>query len=343
VIPLLRDGYADLAYAGMSITEERKEIVDFSIPSITGLKEIIVGGLASPKLNSLADLAGKEIYLREGSSYESAALKLSDSLKRKGLPPIIIKHVDPYLESEDILEMLNSGVIPFSAMVEDVARLWSKVMDSLVLYNKFPLATDVSYGMLFRKGSPKLKAVADKFLKQNAKGTNFGNTLYKKYVMNEKLLPDMYSKKTLAQVKVLKAPFIKYGERYDLDWLLLVAQGYQESGLNQSLVSHRGAVGIMQVLPSTAAGRPFYIRNIKTVDNNVHAGVKYMRYLIDQYFTDPAIDKLNRHLFALAAYNAGPQRVSPGPGGKLPDIPETQSYVVAILADLNEESEPAVK
>jgi len=206
------------------------------------------------------------------------------------------------------LEMINSGVIPFSAVVEDIARLWSNVMDGLVLYDQIPLATNVSYGWLFRKGSPNLKATVDKFIRQNAKGTLMGNMLYNKYAKNVDLLPDMYSEKTLSQVNVLKAPFLKYAQRYQLDWLLLVAQGYQESGLDQELVSNAGAVGIMQVLPSTAAGKPFYIRDIKKVDSNVHAGVMYMRYLIDQYFTDPEIDLLNRHLLALAAYNAGPAR-----------------------------------
>ena len=309
VIPLLRDGYGDLALAGMTITEERKKLVDFSIPSITGLKEIIVGGPKSPKLNTLDDLSGKEIYLREGSSYESAAVKLSESLTSKGLPPVIIKTLDPYLETEDILEMVNSGVIPFSAMVEDVARLWANVMKGLVLYDQIPLDTKVAYGWVLRKDSPKLKATVDKFIRQNAKGTLMGNTLYNKYVKNVELLPDMYSEKTMSQVNVLKAPFLKYAQRYELDWLLLVAQGYQESGLNQELVSNAGAVGIMQVLPSTAAGKPFYIRDIKKVDSNVHAGVMYMRFLIDRYFTDPEIDLLNRHLLALAAYNCGPGRV----------------------------------
>src|SRR6476620_11961433 len=91
VIPLLQDGYADLAYAGITITEERKKQVDFSKPTISGLNEIIVGSLTSPKLNSLADLSGKELYVHAGSSYESAAKKLSDSLQAKGMPPIIIK------------------------------------------------------------------------------------------------------------------------------------------------------------------------------------------------------------------------------------------------------------
>ena len=180
--------------------------------------------------------------------------------------------------------MINAGVIPFSAQVEDVARLWSKVMPNLVLYDNIPLARNVSYGWVLRKNSPKLKAAADEFLERNAKGTMMGNTLYNKYVKNVELLPKIYSKETFQQVNILKAPFVKYATRYDLDWLLLVAQGYQESGLNQELVSHRGAVGIMQVLPSTAASKPFYIRDINKVDSNIHAGVKYMRYLIDQYF-----------------------------------------------------------
>ena len=97
---------------------------------------------------------------------------------------------------------------------------------------------------------------------------------------------------------------------YSLDWLLLSAQAFQESQLKQETVSHAGAVGLMQVLPSTAAGPPINIPEIKkSVDNNVHAGAIYMRYLIDNFFAGEQMDSLNRHLFALAAYNAGPGNV----------------------------------
>jgi len=310
VIPLLRDGYADIAYAGMTITEERKKQVDFSEPTISGLKEIIVASPTSPKLNTLADLSGKELYVHAGSSYESAALKLSDSLQKLGKSPIIIKTVDPYLETEDILELVNSSVIPYTATVEDAAKLWINVMDSLVLYDKIPLSKNISYGIVLRKNSPKLKASLDAFAVQNARGTKVGNMLYNKYLTNLRLLKRMHSKETLAQVKALRATFQKYADKYLLDWLLLIAQGYQESLLNQNARSPVGAVGIMQVLPSTAAGRPLYMKNISTIDNNVHAGVKYMRFLIDEYFNRPEIDELNRHLFALAAYNCGPGRVA---------------------------------
>jgi membrane-bound lytic murein transglycosylase MltF len=310
VIPLLRDGFGDIGYAGITITEDRKKIADFSLPTITGLKEIVVGGRTSPKLHTLADLSGKEIYLREGSSYESAVMKLNDSLARFSVPPVIIKTVDPYLETEDMLGLVNSGVIPYTATVEEAARLWSTVMDSLVLFDKMPLATNVSYGMLFRKDSPKLKRAADKFVQKNARGTVVGNMIYNQYVKNVKLVPAMHNKRTVAQVKTLRKTFERYGAAYRLDWLLLVAQGYQESGLNQQARSGAGAQGIMQVLPTTAAGQPIFIKDISTVDNNVHAGVKYMRWLVDQYFSDAEMDTLNQQLFALAAYNCGPGRTA---------------------------------
>ncbi len=166
----------------MTITEERQTLVDFSTPTITGLNEIIVGGKTSPKLNSIADLAGKEIYLHPGSSYESAARKVSDSLVRAGLPAIIIKPIDPYLETEDILQLVNSGAIPYSATVEDIARLWSKKMDSLVLYDKFPLARNVSYGMLMRKDLSQTKSFSEISFKAECSGTWMGNMLYNKYV-----------------------------------------------------------------------------------------------------------------------------------------------------------------
>jgi membrane-bound lytic murein transglycosylase MltF len=310
VIPLLREGFGDIGYAGITITEDRKKLADFSLPTITGLKEIVVGGRMSPALHTLADLSGKEIYLRQGSSYESAVMKLNDSLSRSGIPPAIIKTVDPYLETEDMLGLVNAGVIPYTATVEEAARLWSSVMDSLVLFEKMPLAINVSYGMVFRKDSPKLKRAADKFVQKNAKGTPLGNMLYNQYVKNVKLLPAMHNKKTVSQVKALRKTFERYAAAYRLDWLLLVAQGYQESGLNQQARSGAGAQGIMQVLPTTAAGQPIFIKDISTVDNNVHAGVKYMRWLVDQYFTDAEMDTLNQQLFALAAYNCGPGRTA---------------------------------
>ena len=102
--------------------------------------------------------------------------------------------------------------------------------------------------------------------------------------------------------------FKKYGDRYQFDYLLLAAQGYQESGLNQGVRSPVGAIGIMQVMPAT--GKELGVGDIYQVEPNIHAGAKYMRKIMEEYFSDASFDDLNRNLFAFASYNAGPNRIA---------------------------------
>jgi len=88
---------------------------------------------------------------------------------------------------------------------------------------------------------------------------------------------------------------------------LLIAQGYQESRLDHSARSQAGAVGVMQLLPST--GAEMEVGDITVLENNIHAGVRYLRWMIDRYYDEPQISETDRLLFALASYNAGPRRV----------------------------------
>jgi membrane-bound lytic murein transglycosylase MltF len=91
---------------------------------------------------------------------------------------------------------------------------------------------------------------------------------------------------------------------------MLAALAFQESGIDQSKKSHVGAIGVMQVMPSTAKDKNVGIPNIEEIEANIHAGTKYLRFMMDRYFDDPDIDTLNRGLFSFAAYNAGPAKVS---------------------------------
>ena len=111
--------------------------------------------------------------------------------------------------------------------------------------------------------------------------------------------------------------FKKYGGQYDLDYLLMMAQGYQESGLNQDAKSQVGAIGVMQVMPAT--GKELNVGDINQIDANINAGVKYIRFMIDEQFADDPVDKLNKTLFAFAAYNCGPGRLKAlAEGGRRP-------------------------
>ena len=174
IVPLLTSGHADMIASGFTITSERKELIDFSTPTVTGIKDIVVGGPSASPINSIEDLAGKQIYVRENSSYQSSLNRLNESLQKKGLKPVQIEFTGPYLEAEDILEMVNDGLIPFTVISEDLGKLWNSVYTDLKVYSKIAVESNVSYGWAFRKNSPKLKAAVNKFIPQIRKGQWLG-------------------------------------------------------------------------------------------------------------------------------------------------------------------------
>ena len=147
-------------------------------------------------------------------------------------------------------------------------------------------------------------------MRGHRKGSLIGNMLLKKYLKNTNYLRDANSPETLKRFKDLRGIFQKYGEEYDWDWLLLAAQGYQESGLDNTKKSPAGAVGIMQIKPSTAADPNVGVDNVHILDNNVHAAAKYLSFLRSRYFSSPEIDSVNAMLLSLAAYNMGPGRMN---------------------------------
>ena len=134
--------------------------------------------------------------------------------------------------------------------------------------------------------------------------------LFKRYLRDTKYVKNSASEQELKKFRAMVQYFKTYADRYDFDYLMIAAQAYQESGLDHSKRSPAGAIGVMQVLPSTAADPNVGIPDIEKLENNIHAGTKYLRFVVDRYFQDPPIDRVNRMLFAFAAYNAGPARIS---------------------------------
>jgi membrane-bound lytic murein transglycosylase MltF len=104
--------------------------------------------------------------------------------------------------------------------------------------------------------------------------------------------------------------FKKYAGEYGFNYLMIGALAYQESGLDQSKRSPSGAVGVMQVLPTTAKDPNINISDIENLGNNIHAGTKYLRFIVDRYYKDEPMDEVNKMLFAFASYNAGPAKIN---------------------------------
>ena len=147
----------------------------------------------------------------------------------------------------------------------------------------------------------------DDFAGRHKVGSSTGNQLLTRYLKNVKYVKNAASEEERKKFLALIQYFQKYGDRYDVDWLLMGAQGYQESQLNQNAKSSVGAIGVMQLMPAT--GKEMKVGDITETEANIHAGIKYMRFMIDRYYENEPMTKLDKALFAFASYNAGPARV----------------------------------
>ena len=309
LIPALIEGRGDIAAASLTITPGRKRVVDFSEPLLKGVNEIVVGGPDAPKLSSLADLSGKEIYVRRSSSYYESLLRLNKSFKKAGKPQVILKPADEFLEDEDLLEMVNAGLIPLIVVDDYLAKFWSQIFKNIILYPRIALNTDGEIAWMVRKNCPQLKKQINAFISSHKKGTLFGNIMFKRYFQNTKWARNCLTDDDLKRFKAAVGFFKKYGQKYGFDWLKVAALAYQESRIDQSMRSPAGAVGVMQVLPDTASSDHVNIPNIEEMEHNIHAGVKYLRWIYGNYFENENMNHLNKLLFTFASYNAGPARV----------------------------------
>lgn len=307
VIPALLAGRGDIAAAALTITPERGTQIDFSNPFFHDIDEIIVTGPASPKLEALDDLSGREVFVRRSSSYWESLERLNERFELEGRQPVKLDPAPEQLGDEDMLEILNAGLSRIVVVDNYKAALWANILPDIELHPEMAINTDGEIGWMLRKESPKLMAEVNAFAKKHAQGTSVGNTLVRRYVDSAKFVKRATSPEELEKFVKLVKLFRKYADQYNLNYLLMMAQGYQESRLDQKAKSHVGAVGIMQLMPAT--GKQMKTGNIRELEPNIHAGVKYIRHVIDSYFKDEPMDALNKTLFAFAAYNAGPGRV----------------------------------
>jgi len=309
LIPWLVDGRGDIAAANLTITPQRQKQVDFSDPLATGVKELLVTGPAAPAVKNLDDLAGKEIHVRRSSSYYESLMQLNQSFQRAGKPKMNLVLADETFEDEDLLEMVNAGLIPMIVMDNHKAEFWDQIFNHIKVHPDIAVRSGGEIAWSFRKDSPKLKAVVNEFVKGHRKGTLFGNILLKRYLRDTKYVKNAIAQKELEKFEAMVALFEKYAGRYDFDYLMIGAQAFQESGLDHSKRSPAGAIGVMQMLPSTASDPNVGIADIEKLEKNIHAGTKYLRFIVDRYFKDEAMDDTNKILLAFASYNAGPARV----------------------------------
>ena len=290
--------------AMVTVRPELEAIAAFSEPTRTNVSQVVVTGPGAPQIATVDDLAGQEVFVRKASAYYDTLTKLNEQLKKRGKPAVVIDEAPDVFEDDDVLEMVNAGLVPITVVDDYLAEFWSQVFTGITVHKDVAVRTGGRLAVAFRKENPKLREVVDNWIKKHGKGDAFRNTIERRYLQSVKYVKNAAADAERKKLEAVAEIFKKYGAQYQVDYLLMAAQGYQESTLDQQVKSPVGAIGVMQVMPPT--GKELNVGDISQVDANIHAGVKYMRFMMDQYFKDEPMDDLNKMLMTFAAYNAGP-------------------------------------
>lgn len=303
-------GHGDLIASGLTVTQERQYSVDFTEPYIQNVQEILVSNKNSPTITKLEDLSNKQIIVVANSSYIIHLEKMNQSLGRLGLPGIEVFQADPILEAEDLLEMVNAGLFEYTVVDNHIAKIYQHIYSNLNLQTDIIFHHGGKIAWALNKNLPNLKRSLNKFINAYAKPGKFlGNSIYQKYYKNPYWVKTPLSLSALDEIPCLQYYFEKYAEFYDFDWYLIASLAYQESRFQQHLTSKANAKGIMQIKASTARSKVVNIPSINNLEDNIHAGIKYLAFIRDHYFDKPEYSKEDKINFSLAAYNAGPGRI----------------------------------
>jgi len=120
----LTEGVGDVIAHGIVVTPDREKRVAFSTPIQTDVTQIIVTGSGFGPVSSLADLGGKEVYVNPLTTYYENLQKVNQTLQQAGKAPIVIKSADKNLMDDDLVQMVNAGLLPATVTTKQRADLW---------------------------------------------------------------------------------------------------------------------------------------------------------------------------------------------------------------------------
>jgi membrane-bound lytic murein transglycosylase MltF len=307
LIPALEEGLGDIIAANLTITDERAERIRFTTPLGRNVRELLVRHVDARPPESLEDLAGETVFITANSSYAEHLKAINQRFESEGRAAIVVREAPEHFQTEDALEMVNAGLVDYTIADGYLASFWQQVLEDLVVHDDIAISEGNEIAFAIRQDSPQLEAELNAYLETVRKGTLMGNILFRRYLQSTQFVTSATDEAERQRLQAVAQLFQQHAAANDLNWLMLAAQGYQESRLDHSVVSPVGAIGIMQLLPTT--GQDMGVEDVRILEANIEAGARYVRFLMNEFFNDPAIDQENRLLFALAAYNAGPGRV----------------------------------
>jgi len=310
MIPDLIEGRGDIAAANLTVTPEREKSIAFTSPFFSNVKQVVVHAAAMKDLVGIDDLAGRSVYVKAGTSYVDNLKNLNESFGSRGLDPVTIVELSATLSADDVLELVNAGIIGITVADGHYAEAWDDVLPEIIVRPDLIVHEGGSIAWAVRKDNPELRKSLSVITSKHRRGSLIGNIFFQRYYQNVKWIESPLTETQVERLHELQDLMEEYGEKYGFDWLMLSALAFQESRLDNEVRSQAGAVGLMQVLPTTAEGPPISIPDVHLLENNIHAGTKYLAFLRENYFNEPAISPADKVDFTLAAYNAGPNRIT---------------------------------
>ena len=219
IFTALTEGKGDIAAANLTITPSRETLVDFAKPHLNSVREVVLTGPASPALSTLDDLAGKEVFVRKSSSYYESLVALNTRFAAENKPLIRLKDAPEELEDEDLIQMLNAGLVSIVVVDQHIADFWKKVFPKIVVHDTMPVRTGGQIAWAIRKGSPQLKAFLDSVVTAATSGPlekereQILARYLKRLTYVKNAAADAERRKFLSVVEL----FRKYGDSYDVD------------------------------------------------------------------------------------------------------------------------------
>ena len=309
IVELLAQGYGDIAIGPLLPTQQQQQRVKFSQPVYDDNQLLLFSHASNPDITDISQLSGQEIWVAKNSRQHQQLQAINRQILNRNLVPIYINLINENVEHYEVLDMINNNKKFMTLGSSHDLALWSKLYNNVKHHPRLQLDDNLTSSWAVHGKAPLLSASLDQFISQHKKGTKLGNILHDRYLVNHpwltRIIEQTFEERYLETESLIK----KYAKQYQFDWQIILAQAYQESRLNQKAISHRGAVGVMQVLPTTAREPYVNIPDISGVDANIHAGIKYLHFMQQRYFSTPEITPLDSLLLTLAAYNAGPAKL----------------------------------
>lgn len=302
---LLR-GEGDLVAPGELLNPRTGQDVSASRAIQAQVPIVLVSRKGARRYLRIEQLAGHSLALPLGSAADEAVRLVNQQLAERKLAPIMIEWVDPSLAVEDVLEMVQAGIYPLTAVEQPIAERWAKVLPDLRIDRHLLLGNRDDLRWFVRRDAPMLRASIDRFLQDYVSPENTDADFLR---LNRRLyrVHDPLARADRQRLEKIRPVLQRFAEQNNLDWLGLAAVAFKESSLNPAARGVNGATGLMQITPSAA--QHVGVSSVATLDNNVQAAAKYLALLGKRFFSSPQISEHERLAFSLAAYNMGPERV----------------------------------